>query len=397
MALTLVSASFGALQFAQGVAAAPQVGSAFAPAYRTDAAVVAGACLDKERVWGVVDAFIDKLGAMSGAQAGEIGEVKAMLAGYKADPFKDAPENVRSFLDESGLRNADLRWAVMSFEEMPDFSAGSSIPNGLSVAIAGSFDRKRVLRAFERKLSEKEVDAAKFTEEPLDGETVWHLVPLNEKSAKDMKDNNVDLYVAWLDNQLAVAALSRDALARQIRLYRRGEQKGDALRGFADAGTVVGLFVSGVGDIIRRTAPPESLEGLNAIPNGKQIMYGLKTMAIDLKSASGEDIRLSLRVGMASEADADVIRTYVKTGLMVARAQLAQDPEVAGLLKVLDGVKVGGAEGVLEVSLDTTVSDLADALSKVIAQMSKPKAAAPAGTGKARRSRRTAAPADNVK
>ena len=156
--------------------------------------------------------------------------------------------------------------------------------------------------------------------------------------------------------------------------------------------------MSGVGELMRQTVPVEQLEGLNAIPNGQQIFFGLKTVAIELKSASGADIHLSFRLGAASEADADVLRTFAKTGVMVGRAQLAQSAEQAGgLLKVVDGVKVGGANGVLEISLDTTVSDLTDALAKIIEQAQKPKATGPRGAGRegeARRGTRAGAAAD---
>ncbi len=405
LALTFAYGGYGAMQVAQGASVAPRgmANVAFAPAFRSDAAVVIGACLDKDRAWNVVDAFCDKVGAMSGAQVAEISELKAQLAAYKTNPFKDAPPEFRSFADEAGLNNVDLRWAVVSFDEMPDFSPGSAIPGGLSIAIAGNFDARRVLRAFEKKLKEKPGDAAEFKEESVEGETVWHLVPLNEKSAKEMKDNNVDLHVAWLDNQLLIASFSRGALVRQIRLFRAGEMKSDALRGFSAPGTVAGFFMSGFGDLMRRTVSPEQLEGLNAIPNGQQIFFGMKTLAIEIKSMSGADIRLSCRLGLASEADADVCRTLTKTGVMVGRAQLAQKPEEsAELLKVLDGVKVGGVDGVLEITLDTTVSDLTDALAKGLVQAftPKPKAGGPRGAGregKARRRRRTnAAPADDL-
>ena len=401
LALTLAHGGFGAMQVVQGASAAPRgmVQVAFAPAARSDAAFVMGACLDKDRAWGVVDAFLDKLGAVSGAQGDEIKALKAQLAEYKANPFKDLPGN-NTFLKECGILEADIRGAVVSFEEMPDFKGGSTLPGGLSLAVATNCDLQRFLAALERKLKEKPSDAAEFKEASVEGEKVWHLVPLNETSAKDLKDNNVDLHVAWLDNQLVIAAISRDALARQIRLYRRGESKNESLRGFSSTGTVVGLFMTGVGELMRQTVPAEQLEGLNAIPNGKQIFFGLKALALELKSASGTDIHLSVRLQAASEVDADVLRTFAKTGVMVGRAQLGQSPEQAGgLLKVLDGVKVGGAEGVLEVTLDTTVSDLTDALAKVIEQASRPKAsAAPDGEGQPRRRRKAnAAPADEMK
>jgi hypothetical protein len=103
------------------------------------------------------------------------------------------------------------------------------------------------------------------------------------------------------------------------------------------------------------------------MPNGKQIFYGLKTLAIKLGSASGEDVHLSLRLVAASETDADVLRTFAKTGLMAGRAQLSQMPEQASdLLKALEAVKIGGVNGVVEVSLDIPMSVLCSALHQVM-------------------------------
>ena len=370
LALALSYGGYGALNVGQGASAAPNGAAnadvAFAPAVRSDAAFVLGATLDKDKLWGIIDVFLDKLIALSGAQGEQIKAIKAELTEYKANPFKDVSEG-NAFLKESGLLDADVRWAVMSTKDMPKFGEGSSIPSGLALAVAGRIDVRKFMSAFQRKLSEKEIDAAEFKEDSVEGEKVWRLVPLNDQSAKEMKKDNVDLHVAWLDNQLVIAAQSRDVLAKQIRLYRKGEGKSNALHGFSSADTAAGLFMVGLGEIMRQTVPEENLVGLNAMPNGKQIFYGLKTLAIKLGSASGEDVHLSLRLVAASETDADVLRTFAKTGLMAGRAQLSQMPEQASdLLKALEAVKIGGVNGVVEVSLDIPMSVLCSALHQVM-------------------------------
>jgi hypothetical protein len=344
----------------------------FAPAVRGDApfAIVVG--IDKEQVWNLADTFLDKLIAASGDATGELKGVKAQLAEYKKDPFKDLPpEEAVTFLRESGVLGADFRWAVMSTEAMPDMSGESSIPDGLSLAFAGNLDLEKFMQAAQRKLAEKEEDAASFKEENLEGEKVWHLVPQNEKSAKAMKDAKADPYFAWLDRQLVIATLSRETMVKQIRLYRKGEGMDAALHGGDASAATAYAFMSGLNNVMRKGIPAEELESLKAmLPNGDKIVLGLKSAELRVQAASGESVQASLIVHAASEQDADPLRTVAKAGLMTARAQLAQKPGTPkAVLRAVESFKVGGANGAVELSFTSTVSDLVAALASAMAEM----------------------------
>ena len=346
---------------------------AFAPAVRSDAALSVVVGIDKEQLWRLAETFLDKLIAATGDADGELKAAKAELAEYKKNPFKDLPPgDVASFLKESGVLDADYRWAVLSMDSIPDMNGGSDgIPDGLSLAIAGNIDLAKFMQAAQRKLAEKEEDAATFTETPLEGEKVWRLVPANEKAAQEMKNVKADPYVAWLGGQLVVMTLSRETMLKQIRLYRKGEGMDAALHGGDVAGATAYAFMSGIGKMVRQGVPAENLESLKAmLPNGDKIILGLKAAELRIQAASGESVQASLTVHAASEQDADPLRTVAKAGLMTARAQLAQQPGTPkAVLRAMESLKVGGANGAVELSFTSTVSDLVAVLASVMSEM----------------------------
>ena len=353
-------------------APAPAASITFAPAVRGDAALAIVVGLDKEQVWKLAETFLDKLIAASGDADGEIKAAKAQLAEYKRNPFKDLPPgDIATFLKESGVLDADFRWAVLSMNALPDMNGGASIPDGLALALAGNLDLAKFMQVAQRKLAEKEEDAANFTEMTLEGEKIWRLVPQNEKSAKEMKDANADPYIAWLDRQVVIMALSRDAIVKQIRLYRKGEGTSSVMRGGDASGATAYVFMSGLGNVIRKGVSGEELEEVKSvIPNGDKVFYGLKSVDFKLNASSGESIQSSLRLCAATEQDADVLRTLSKTGLMSVRAQLSQQADTPKVvLSTLEALKVGGLNGVVEFSISTTVSDLVAALTPFMAEM----------------------------
>ena len=346
---------------------------AFAPAVRSDAALSIAVGIDKEQLWRLAETFLDKLIVATGDADGELKAVKAELAEYKKNPFKDLPPgDVASFLKESGVLDADYRWAVLSMDSIPDMNGDSdSIPDGLSLAIAGNINLAKFMQAAQRKLAEKEEDAATFAETPLEGEKVWRLVPANEKAAQEMKNVKADPYVAWLGGQLVVVTLSRETMVKQIRLYRKGEGMDTALHGGDVAGATAYAFMSGIGKMVRQGVPAENLESLKAmLPNGDNVILGLKAAELKVQATSGESVQASFVVHAASEQDADPLRTVAKAGLMMARAQLAQQHGMPkAVLRAMESLKVGGANGTVELSFTSTVSDLVAVLASVMAEM----------------------------
>ena len=311
-----------------------------------DADFALGVNLDKEQVFKVVNAYAN-LAYLFGADEKGIRVMKEEIAALREDPFREAPDGVRTFLEKTGLRDAELRWAVMSLEDF-EIVDGKPQLGGLSLAVAGTIDLNRVISVLRR---EDDCDAV-FEESRLEGETAWHVVPENPRTFREMREVHVDPYVTSLDGRLVLAATSRETLAKQIRRYRRGQESGDALGGFSAAeGELMRLHLSSIGGLVRKYVPRTDLRKVTQIvPNGDEIILGLEALDVDINVLSIGMLSDSVRLGTASEADAASLRMLAKTGMMFLRAQVDEESKMANLVKqVLGEIKVGGTGRQLEI------------------------------------------------
>ena len=321
--------------------------SSFKPMVGKDAVFALGVNLDREQAFKVVDACADVAFEVAELDERGIADARRKIAAYKDDLFTDAPEDVRAFLEMSGLRDAEYRWAVFSAES---FSADGGKPrlDGLSLAVAANVDLGKAIGALQKELDGKVV----FEEMKIGGETAWHVVPQDARSAKEMEDAHADPFVTSLDGQLVLVATSRSALEKQIRLYRGGKGDDNALAGFsASRGELMHVHVSGIGDLVKENTSPRDLKKLSQfVPEGDELILGLKDLDVDLKVLADGNLSDSLCLVAASERDADRIRTLAKTGLMVMTAQLGKDPNVPkAALQRLKGLKIAGADGRVEI------------------------------------------------
>ena len=326
--------------------------TAFNPKVANDAKFVIGVNLDKDQLFRVVDAYVGLLAEISSLkpdkdQAAEIEEVKKKVAAYRNDVFADFDPKARAFVEKSGLRDAEARWAVVS---MPAIEISDGVPRleGLSVAVGGKVDLKKLISA----IQEEPEAGASFEELALEGETAWRFVPKDDKDATEMKKLHVDPHVTALDGNLVLVAMSRDALARQIRLYRKGDGNGDGLGGFLAAeGELIRFRLSGIGDLVRKNTVPGDLKMVKMIiPNGEELLYGLGDLTTDTKVLPSGMLSDTLRLTTASEKDADQLRTLAKTGLMGIQAQIANVPNIpADMKKMAEDVKIGGSNGQVEI------------------------------------------------
>lgn len=368
--LKFIGVSVLALAFAHGGHGAATVaaqdgapGIAFAPAMRNDAAFALCVTLDKAHVLGVVDAILGKLDSMFGADNGQIAKIKALVESYKADPFKDAPPDVRSFVNESGLNEVRLQWIVVSCESISISDDDASKPQGISLAVAGSIDFEKFMKALHARCAKDPDSDTKIMETAAAGVKAFRFVPKDAATVKKMKDRGGDsLYVASLDRRLVIVAQTLDILAKQIRLFRDGEARDSALDGFLPArGSVVSLALTDLGNLVQKKQKNVNFDA--RLPNGNAIISGMKLCVIDLQATPAGALGLSWRVQAASEKHADTLRTLVKTGLMMGRAQLAQAPDKpVSVIRLLEAVKVGGANGAVELSINTTISDVVAAI-----------------------------------
>ena len=331
-------------------------GSLFKPLVTKDAKFALALNLDKDQAFKIVDAYLKMVSDMHILEGDDLEEAKEKIEACKKDIFACCDSNPErlEFIERSGLRNAKLSWAVVSME---DFKVAASAPRpvGLCVAIGGKFDLEKFIAA---RQGEKDCDAT-FEKMELEGETAWRIVPNGDKQAKELKEANIDPYVASLGGGLALLAISRDTLAKHIRLYRKGAGKGDALDGFSAAkGELMRSHLSGIGEFVKQNVPQDVLREANeVVSGGDKIVAGLQSLTIDTNVNSDGTLSGTIRLKAGSEEDADVIRTLAKTGLMAATAQLSKNSErPEDVQKAFKEIKIAGSDGVVEVKVDASIA-----------------------------------------
>ena len=321
------------------------------PKVTKDAKFALGVNLDKQQAFKVVDAYLDQVCNILQLDGKKTAEAKEKVAQYKNDLFTDAPRDVREFIDESGLGDAALRWAVISAE---DFKIVKGVPQcrGLSLAIAGKVNLEKLLPAIEKKSSEKARDAVSFKELSVEGAKTWRMEPKDDSAARQLKDLDIDLHITSLDGLLVLVASSRVTLEKQIRLYRDGKDEGNALGGFsAKEGDLLLLTVNDIGGMVRQNLSKRDLRGVaETMPDGDEVVMGLKTLQVDIAVASNGTLSETVSLKAASEKDADKIRTLAKSGLMMARAKMGEDPDTPKFMKKwFEELRIEGMNGEIQV------------------------------------------------
>ena len=363
-ALALTLAFCGGCDDKKFGSVSPSCRNTFSPLVTKDATVAFGMNLDKDQAFKVVDAYSNLVADFLGPKKeDEVKDIKEKIAAYKKDLFADLDPKSREFVEKSGLRDADIRWAVASVENLK-IANGEPQLDGMSLAIGGKVDLEKLIS-----VCLKEPNANVSLEEvKIDGEAAWRIVPRDDKTIKDMEKVRANPHVTSLDGQLVLIAMSRDTLAKQIRLYRDGNVKGDALDGFsAGEGELSRLCISGIGDLLRKNTSRSDFKMVRQfVPDVDKLVYGLRSLTVDTKVRPDGMFSDSLLLETASEKDADHIRTLAKTGLMAATAQMSKRSDIPmGVRKMIEAVKVGGADGKVEIqcgSFGVGVGVLAGAL-----------------------------------
>ena len=329
------------------VAATPSFLSTFKPMVTKDARFAFGLNLDKDQAFKVADAYVKLASELSVFDKEDVEDAKSTIAACKKDILTGCDPKAREFIEKSGLNDAKLRWAVLSVENLKIVDGDPQL-DGLSLAIGGTVDLEKVISVGQKE-SKGEFS---FEEVKLEGEKAWRFIPKDAHAIRDMKKAHVDPYVTSLGGRLVLVATSRDALAKQIRLYRKGAEKGDLLAGFSAAnGEFMRICWAGIGNLVRQNTSKSDLKAINMfVPNGDALVYGLGNLTIDTKVRPDGMLSDSIRLGAASEADADNIRTLAKTGLMTATAQISRDSKTPDAVKkIIADVKVVGKDGVVEI------------------------------------------------
>lgn len=330
----------------------------FSPKVSENAVIALGLNLDLHKMATIGETFFDQgIAMLTSAKGDAISEIKQITEMKKeymkfvSDPFKDAPADFIEFVDEVGLRNAKVRWAVLSAGEiklnsstMPD-----TIPETM-VAIATDINVEKIVAYAKRKIEETAKGEFNIDERTIAGEKAWQIVPQKENINQDFKSKNLQPCFASLDGQLVLLASTPTALERQIRLYREGKDEGQILREFRPAnGDLALLAVKDLGAILRNLPSQRNIR-LPMLQNGNELMQGIKKIELALASKSGQQLALTLKLRTASDEDVNDLRTLAKR-----MSAMAHDPKSGMPKNVADSVKrleVAGTGTEFEVRFD---------------------------------------------
>ncbi len=334
--------------------------SAFAPTITDGSTLALGVNFSQQQLFKIADNIVGRLLKMPDADKKSINELRQKIEDCKRDPWAEAPQDVRDFLKECGLRDFYPRWAVLSLDGPLPIDGDSLNLERMSLAIAADVDLEKLISVVSKKMAETNDDSVSFQKISVGGEKAWQIVPKDGDIVRGISAVNANPHLASLDGKLLLLALSNTTLEEQIRLYRNkgvGKGKDDALGGFAAAdGELLRFHVSGIGNMIKDAAP------LGRVPNTKQdglaaeitsiakkIVMGLQALSADIKTTQDGAVGLTLCLEAASEDDAEVIRTLAGAFLVIAKTCAARSSDVPKeIAAALKSIHIGGLENKIE-------------------------------------------------
>ena len=263
-------------------------------------------------------------------------------------------EEFAKFLDDSGLNDADVSWAMASLGEYFNLAkvASAALAPKVSVVVCFKHDAERIARAFNA-VADKD-DGEKIEKFTVAGVTAWKFV------SKDFPTVFVPCF-ASLDGELLLAAATEESLANEIALYRDGKGA-DASFGkdCSDKTAVVRLYVKSVGDLLKEATKdtPESLDAADKIlPDGKNVFLGLGELDFALTASDPAGVAYALKLVTRSDEDAESIRSVLGGFYTMAKAQCKdpKDDEEKLFAEFLNAIKLKTAGNVFAV--DMPISD----------------------------------------
>ena len=331
----------------------------FSPKVHEDAEIALGLNLDLRKLARIGESFIDQaITLVDEEDKKALGEAKEEYRKFVADPFGKASPSFKEFVDKMGLRNAKIGWAVMSVENISfeDVTPPLQTIPGIAVAIATDVDIEKIVEYAKQEVAKEGFAIAEGT---LAGKKAWNFLPKEERDKR--KFSEMQLYPCFtsLDGQLVLIASTPPMLTKQIRLYLEGKGEGQLLREFKPAnGDLVRLAVKDLGAILRKL-PTRKQKKMTVpmVPNGNELVLGLKDINLALTAKSDRAVALSLNLRTASAEDAGNLLNLLKMFVSMAESPEARMPKpVADTIK---RAKVAGSGDVLEVELDDILTVVA--------------------------------------
>ncbi len=266
---------------------------------------------------------------------------------------KVSDKDFQGAVKELALDKAQTKWIAVTFDALTADKVKKGEPD-FAVVAATSVDLDKVITYAEQKAKSK-FKKATIADVPA-------YIALNGEKE--------DGYMANLDKQLILVSNTSAGLEKLIALYRDGKGASKDFGAFTlGANDILRAKATKVGENVKKNLPdPEMLKMVNQmVPDGDKIVQGLGSLDISLgASGDGKDVKLDLSLETASDADADKLASFVKTGVMALTAQMkegaAKDADSKMAYEALQAVKVENKGKVATLSATTAADPALKAL-----------------------------------
>ncbi len=266
---------------------------------------------------------------------------------------KVSDKDFQGAVKELALDKAQTKWIAVTFDALTADKVKKGEPD-FAVVAATSVDLDKVITYAEQKAKSK-FKKATIADVPA-------YIALNGEKE--------DGYMANLDKQLILVSNTSAGLEKLIALYRDGKGASKDFGAFTlGANDILRAKATKVGENVKKNLPdPEMLKMVNQmVPDGDKIVQGLGSLDISLGASSdGKDVKLDLSLETASDADADKLASFVKTGVMALTAQMkegaAKDADSKMAYEALQAVKVENKGKVATLSATTAADPALKAL-----------------------------------
>jgi len=223
----------------------------------------------------------------------------------------------RRFLDESGISEADVRWAVASagpVEVAPDGSL-ARMPD-VCFAMSFSHDPAAIVAAYNGLRLENSPVIEPSDE--VSGFPVWRV---RRPSVAD--DGMLPLFTS-LGGELLLAATSRAALEGLVALYAGDGRSQGAFSAALSGGDALTFFIPRFGETVAVAMedrfPVAQIDAFVAGGSKKFLSLGEFTLTVAARESGGLNLRAALNT--ASDEDADELKALVMVALMKAKADV---------------------------------------------------------------------------
>ena len=268
-------------------------------------------------------------------------------------------DDVVKFLNDSGLKDADLEWGLVTLGNVSVADMTSGKAPDLAVALCFKHDIARIVDAIKANLDAE--DGEKIESATVAGVAAW------TASSKDFPPE-VKPAFASLDGTLLIGASSVDVLARQIALYRDGKGADASFAKLSsDSGALFRLYVKDVGGSVAKAikGSEDMLDAANMVlPDGKNIILGLGELDFSITGSDTAGAAVALRLATRSADDANNLQSLIGGGLVPLRAQFqnAEDEQSKSAYELLSALKIAAKDSVFTADLplsDKLVKDFA--------------------------------------